>query len=659
MRKLAVFVFVILATVLNAQERWKPLGPDGGDVRSLAADPQTPGRVLLGTSAGQIYESLDNGASWSRFVHLGERNDYVLDTIIFAPNQPKVVYVAAWSVENNGGDLFRSDDGGKSWSQMKEMKGKSIRAFAMAPSNEKTLVVGALDGVFRSNDGGEHWTRISPENNAEIRNIESIAIDPKNPDIVYAGTWHLPWKTSDGGATWKNIKNGMIDDSDVFSIIVDPVNPSVVYVSACSGIYKSENGADQFRKIQGIPATARRTRVLMQDPAHTNVVYAGTTEGLWKTTDSGHTWLRMTGANIIVNDVLIDSGSPNHVLLATDRSGVLASNNSALSFVASNRGFAHRQVATLLVDKNDSQSIYAGIINDKEFGGVFATHDGGSSWQQMSQGIGGLDIFTLRQTSKGELLAGTNRGILEYKGAKWTPINDVLNVVETTRVAKKKKAKPIVTRKIIKSVLNARVNQIDLTPAKWYAATTAGIYMSNDEGRSWHGGPQTGESDFVAVHAAQAMVLAASRKALLISMDSGNQWTSIVLPKEITAITDVTTDDSSNIFLAAREGAYRSSDGGATWEHLRRLPVNDLASVLYDAESHRLITTSNTSTKMFESMDAGRTWHESESGWLLRNVRPTNGRVIATTAFDGIVVQPDALPKAAQAGASAANPGRP
>src|SRR5258706_1990441 len=343
MRKAAVVVVCfLLVCTLGLAQQWKPLGPDGVDGRSLVADPHLHGRILLGTSAGQIYESRDNGETWSRFVHLGEGNDYVLDTILFDTKQPGLIYAAAWSVENSGGDLFRSRDNGKTWSRVKEMQGKSIRAFAMAGSNESIRVVGALDGVFRSNDGGNHWTHIPPENHAEIRNIESIAIDPRNPDIVYAGTWHLPWKTSDGGATWKNIKNGMVDDSDVFSIIIDPKDPAVVYVSACSGIYKSENGAELFHKVQGMPFSARRTRVLQQDPVNSNVVYAGTTEGLWKTTDAGHAWVRMTGANIIVNDVLVDTIDPNRGLLATDGSGILSCNNAEVSFNPSRRGFAHR-----------------------------------------------------------------------------------------------------------------------------------------------------------------------------------------------------------------------------------------------------------------------------------------------------------------------------
>src|SRR6476661_10150616 len=132
----------------------------------------------------------------------------------------------------------------------------------------------------------------------------------------------------------------MIDDSDVFSIIVDHTNPSNVFASACSGIYKSVSAGEQFSKIQGIPFSARRTRVLKQDPTNENIVYAGTTEGLWKTSDLGKTWKRVSNPEVVVNDIIIDPRSSNRVLLATDRSGVLASTDGASNWTTSNHGYA-------------------------------------------------------------------------------------------------------------------------------------------------------------------------------------------------------------------------------------------------------------------------------------------------------------------------------
>ena len=195
----------------------------------------------------------------------------------------------------------------------------------MAPSDHNTLVIGALDGVFRSRDGGATWERMTPENpevlenHSSMKNFVSVAIDPQNPDIVYAGTRHLAWKTSDGGKNWHNIKDGMLDDSDVFSIIVDPKTPSRVYASACSGIYKSDNGADLFHRVQGLPHSAIRTRVLKQDPQRPSIVYAGTTGGMWKTVDGGAKWTLVTSSDVMVNDVLIDPRNPERVLIC-DRS---------------------------------------------------------------------------------------------------------------------------------------------------------------------------------------------------------------------------------------------------------------------------------------------------------------------------------------------------
>lgn len=638
-----VAVLIITLAAISAAQKWTPIGPDGGDVRSLAADPHTPGRVLLGTSAGQLFESKDNGRSWARFKRLADRNDYVLDHIIFHPTEKGVIYVSAWSIEdNNAGDIFISADNGQKWGALKGIHNKSIRSFAMAPSNPDVLVAGTLDGVYRSNDAGANWKLISPAGHMDIRNIESVAVDPRNPEIIYAGTWHLPWKTSDGGATWKNIKQGIIDDSDVFSIIIDPQNPSTVYASACSGIYKSENAGETFRKVQGIPFSARRTRVLMQDPKQRNVVYAGTTEGLWKTVDSGTTWKRITGANIIVNDVMIDPRDTSRVLIATDRSGVLASENSGQTFVASNRGFAHRQVATLLVDRNDSATVYAGLINDKEFGGVFVSSDAGNTWKQMNGGLGGRDIFTLRQTARGDLLAGTNNGIFTAKGgstvANWLPMNSIINVKEVpTKVGKK----TVIRKQAKKDTLKARVNDVELAPAKWYAATSDGVYMSNDEGRSWHGGPLLGERDFVAVHVTDKVVVAAARKGVYLSTDQGEEWFKVTMPKRVTSLTDVTVDHKGGIILAAREGAYRSEDAGQTWKHLDRLPVNHLTSVVFDEETQKVLITSSTSTEIFESSDSGRNWKSRDTGWQVRAIRSSRGRILGATAFDGVVMMPD------------------
>jgi hypothetical protein len=161
---LKLLTMLVLATVCAyaaGARQWTVLGPDGGDVRSLAYDPQNPDRVLLGTSTGVIFVSDDGGHNWSRFAKLGLGDDYVLDHIAFDPQNSKTIFVSAWSVQDqNAGDIFRTHNGGKDWESMPAMHGKSVRAMAISASDNKVIVAGALDGVYRSNDGGSLWQRI-------------------------------------------------------------------------------------------------------------------------------------------------------------------------------------------------------------------------------------------------------------------------------------------------------------------------------------------------------------------------------------------------------------------------------------------------------------------------------------------------------------------
>jgi len=589
------------------------IGPDGGDVRSLAYDPQNPDRVLLGTSSGQIFESRDRGVSWTRFAHLGSGPDYVLDHIVFDPSDSRKLYVAAWSIERESGELFRSHNAGKSFESLSGMKGKSIRSFAMAPSNSKILVAGALDGVFRSEDGGDHWTRISPEGHKDIKNIESIAIDPKNADLIYAGTWHLAWKTEDGGEKWHQIKNGVIDDSDVFSIIVDPTQPSTVYLSACSGIYKSTASGELFHKAQGIPFSARRTRVLKQDPRHPEVVFAGTTEGLWKTQDAGTSWHRVTAPNIIVNDVMIDPRDSSRVMLATDRSGVLISTNNSASFVASNEGFAHRQVRALLADNKNPNVLYAGMVNDKEFGGVFVTRDGGQRWSQLSNGLNGRDVFTLAQDEKGSVYAGTNAGLFRL----------ALNAKMWTRVTL--------------PGLMPNVPDMAIQGNNIFVPTTSGaLLVSKDMGKTWNMQRAGKKEPFLKVRANNGMVVAATYTTLLVSADGGKHF-NVEQSLPVTLITGIAIDGDQNLWIASAQGLFRQQKGG-TWQPMSTdLPQAKVSSLDYDERSHSLLAIVNGSTEVFGSAD-GRKWHRvQDAGLPLHRAIPMRDHMMALSLYEGVV----------------------
>jgi photosystem II stability/assembly factor-like uncharacterized protein len=650
---------------------WFPFGPDGGSARSFAADPQDHLHLYLGAANGWIYQTRDGGRKWERLARLAKRDDLVIDDIVVDPADAKHLVVGAWAstdLNHPDGGIFISHDGGSTWIAQPEMQGQSVRSLTDARSDPKILVAGTLMGVFRSEDGGEHWGRISPEGNAEIHEVESLAVDPVDPNVIYAGTWHLPWKTTDGGKKWSIMKQGVIEDSDVFSIIVDPKQSNVVYLSACSGIYKSTDAGGKFaggvgvNKTQGIPSTARRTRVLMQDPNNENTVFAGTTEGLYRTFDAGKYWMQTTSSDVIVNDVYVDPANSKHVLLATDRRGILVSEDGGDSFAASNSGFSVRQVTAFTADANHSATVYIGVVNDKDAGGVFVSRTGALSWQQVSDGLGGHDIFALGQAPDGTILAGTERGIYRLKDTLWTRVGadtKAPQVPSAVPAESAKRARSAVRRKPGREVSHvAQPVKVHGTVAvvkdfggsvygfttvgeTVFAAASQGLLKSVNSGATWSEVKDSlpDGSEFVASQG--TTVVAASLYGLTVSGDGGKIWHAATLPKKQMQISALAVDAHGAIWLGDRDGIYSSADKGTTWQPLDYPYMRKVINIYFDASADRmLIATGELGTKLFSLNSATLRVSEIDTGWNLRFARPVGNYLIGATLFDGIVVQP-------------------
>lgn len=461
--------------------QWEVTGPWGGDVRSLVASPSDSSVLYLGTSDGQIFRSKDGARTWQR-LHPGlERRGLSVDHIVIDPRNPKTVYAGAWAVaRDEQGGVFRSEDGGEHWKVLEGTKGLSVRSLTMAPSDSSFLIAGSanddpkLNGVFRSTDAGKKWERISPVGDKEIRNIESVAIDPRNTNIMYIGTWHLPWKTTDAGASWKQTGYkavGMIDDSDIFGISVNPVNAEQVYINACSGIYRSASAGEKWAKIPGIPFSARRTYKLLVHPSNPKIIFAGTSEGLWRSKDDGKKWMLLTSKTLVIRSIVVTPDNPNRVLIATDDLGIRTSENLGDDFADSNIGFINRHVLAIMPDATERGRLLASVFHDGSGGSVFASLDGGQNWQSSSRGLAGRDVFSFYQmpNDPNVIYAGTNSGVYRSndRGSSWS-------FTGVEQVNKADKA-PVRSKKPVRSKAPARNTRSKRAGIEW-SPTAVGRY---------------------------------------------------------------------------------------------------------------------------------------------------------------------------------------
>ncbi len=621
-----VFALLIAASAASsARAGWMPVGPFGGDVRSLAVDPVRPDRMYLGTRIGQIYVSQNGGKSWELLRGFKAPDAWVVDSLIVDPSDSAVLYAGLWSLASPTGGVFKTDDGGLTWKELGGIGGQSVRALAMAPSSSKILVAGSLEGVFHTDDGGASWKRISPPRHEEIRNVESIAIDPVDPSSIYAGTWHLPWKTNDGGLHWFSVKKGIIDDSDVFSIVIDRAHSQTAYLSACSGIYRTDNGGGEWKKIQGIPYSSRRTRVLAMEGGTSETVYAGTTEGLWRTRDGGAHWSRLTNNSWIVNAVAIDPRDTNHVFLGLDQSGVMESRDAGQVFESANGGFAQRQISGIVPDPSSPGRFFASLMQDGQVGSVLVTDDNGVTWRPAAPGLDDREVLSLLLVTQPSwrLLAGTTDGIFELSAdlKEWKSESRI-EAPAPARLPAKASSRGTPTKQPPKTSTAAPEYASSAGVTVWalyrrdqqepiYAASSAGLLGSKD-GRTWNRVPLSVSGATITSFATGGVtgdiLLAIAGAGIKISRDSGRSWSDLQVDSDpLFRVHRVASSRSGSgvFFVGGSTGLYRSIDGGGNWEKFGHgLPYSAIREIAVSpGDPNRVLVSSDSG--IFESSDAG------------------------------------------------------
>jgi photosystem II stability/assembly factor-like uncharacterized protein len=622
-----IATLVVLALPLVLQAAWESLGPYGGHALKIVMDPKDPGHLFVATKNGQVYHSTNRGAHWTP-LPFGLNPNAALHAIVIHPESADVIYLgvaenSAQPLNTGISGVFKSADGGRTWTLLPATRDWPVLSLAIHPKQPEIVVAGTMQGVYQSQNGGADWKRISPVNHPDLKGVVSLALDRENPRIIYAGTPHLPWRTHDGGASWTSIHQGMIDDSDMFSIAVDRTDSQRVFASACSGIYRSSSRGDLWNKMQGIPGTNRRTHIILQDPVDEKIIYAGTTQGLWKSPDGGSTWRKTNPYPYVINSIVIDPTNHEQLYLATDRSGILSSRDGGVTFQALNEGFINRNIGGFV----SSDALYLSSLYDGDFGGIFSSVDSGRSWKlNANQGaLKGKNVISLAVAPANPrfLFAGTYEGLLKSEdgGMSWRAVTGSTPRLAASKTSRSKS--PAATTVPLPETKIFDVQFSTATPNTVYAATAQGLFGSLDNGVTWKktsGLPATSPVYKVGLHASDPnWIVAQASNRVYVSGDRGASWTETRLSDSTIKVNDlVFGDGEARILAGTSQGLFESADGGKSWNRgASDLPIISVNQFCVSRKQPSVLYfLSQAENRVYRSTDGGKHWARFDDGGL-------------------------------------------
>lgn len=303
--------------------------------------------------------------------------------IAINPTHPEVVYLATHDA------IYKSRDGGVSWMMANEgMSTYRVLSLLVDPNIPTVLYAGTMaDSVYKSTDGGVSWSIANAGMKEHIAVVNNFAVDPRNPQTIYAATTVGVFKTTDGAMMWDDMSVGF-ESYYVVSVVIDPQNSNTLYAGTSGGVYKSTDGAKNWRTVHHgmikegeiAAAMALGVNTLAIDPRSPNTIYAGTTHGLYKSTNEAESWTFVKGEleMAYISSLLVDY-LDSHILYAGTDRGIFKSLDEARSFRPMSQGLTNLNVRSLVMHPTGHLILYAGTNN-----GIYKTTDGGASWTPLS-----------------------------------------------------------------------------------------------------------------------------------------------------------------------------------------------------------------------------------------------------------------------------------
>ena len=597
---------------------WRSAGPFGASVESVVFSGKDDRNLLAITRNAFLYKTSDGGDHWS-LIRFPAQHVALAHALTLDPHQPGGFLVGVSSSNNTFAGLYQTRDNGLSWKHT--LKGIAVFSAAYAASDPKIIAAGARDGVYLSRDAGETWQRISPIANKELQPVMSMGFDPRNANILYAGTPHLPWKTSDQGATWTSIHHGMIDDSDILALTVNQQKPEQLFIGACSGIYRSDNSAGRWTKLLGITGAGFRTYSVSLDPAQEGVVYSGTKDGLWRSKDLGKSWQKL--APNIIKATAVSPTDSKVLFLATEDAGILRSRNGGETFEDASNGLVDRRMVRLSLPAG--QNVFVTLGHD---GSTVRTTlqdlaaPQGASWKRVALPAA-LKTASLELAAPAETIyAYGAAGIWKSadKGGSWQALPPVPSGTSA----------------------GAGVSQVPL------AASSKTVYRLADNGLSWIAASSLGVSagpirKLLTTKSGRGPAWVEAGSGTWISRDSGKTWTLGSLPARSSEIYELEAAGEL-LWAATSRGLFRSQDHGKSWKLCDKgIDGGSTTPAVAVDPTKPLTAFAAQFGRIFQTADGGETWKEIQveglQGASIASLAVAPGRLLALTSARGIFLQ--------------------
>jgi photosystem II stability/assembly factor-like uncharacterized protein len=591
----------------SGNDAWTTGGPYGGYVNCLATAKTDPDILYAGTETG-IFKSIDGGETWREtgFSHW-------VQVLKVAPSDPDVVYAGTQV------GLYKSEDGGSAWAQ-KAFDGIEVDALAIDPANPQILYAGVKYefsdvGIFKSTDGGETWDE---KLTSGLREAKTLLIDPDNSSYVYAGVQSqgIPhiyfYRSTDGGEIWEGAEFEAPSGRGGVALAMTPAgyDPPSLYLAIDSDtVYKSQDRGESWTTTDTISISGSPVGLAV-DPNDPQVVYVGSGYYLKKSTDGGDTWF--------VKENSLPPGLPSSieidprdskVLVGLSEGGVYWSKDGAENWYNSSQGMNNTSIKGLGIHPYSPRTLLVGIRGRGHY--LAKTTDGGDSWDFMSSLPGNLGAIAFDPQNPSIIWAGDGPGwtrrVNIYKssdsGITWTEswFNYCFDIHGCYTG--------------VTDILVNPGNSDAVLVGTGYSGGT--LVRTMNGGQTWHSVGWI--SDALAVDPNDHNVVYVGKKQIGEVFQYTDIWgaapgmTEITPAQGIGDVSDIGVDSDSNVYVAASDGLWMWDS--SNWIKMGGLPTDDLTAVaIHGTTSPETIYVGTETHGIYLSEDGGSTWTTFNEG---------------------------------------------